>query len=44
MPAPWGLVLRGSELTERMPDELLEGADGIRDFSERVLGVALAEA
>jgi hypothetical protein len=34
----------GSELAERVPDELVEGGDGIRDLCENALGVALAEA
>jgi len=38
------LLLLGSELAQRLPDELLEGGNGIRDFHESALGITLAEA
>jgi hypothetical protein len=34
----------GSEFAQRLPDQLLEGADPIRDLCESALGIALAEA
>ena len=37
-------MLLVSELAERLPDDLLEGGNGLRDSCERALHLAFAEA
>ena len=38
------MLLLGRELAKRLPDELLEGRDGDRNFGESALGITLAKA